>query len=117
MKRTIVFLLLVSAGIFAASAATVPEQKWKVQADNFDGAKFMKRYSLSREDFGAERDANGDMWVFTREGIALPDDPPIFEAPDTTKRDRLSVLRAKMRRSEDLNMPQLNEYLRLTAGI
>lgn len=117
MKKTIVLLLLVSAGIFVASAATVPEQKWKVTADNFDGAKFMKRYSLSREDFGAKRDVNGDMWVFVREGITLPDDPPIFETPDTTKRDRLSVLRAKMRRSEDLNVAQINEYLRLTAGL
>ncbi len=46
----------------------------------FDGSKFEKRYGISG--------LNGDFWadskfIYIRDGLVLPDDPPVFEAPDS----------------------------------
>ena len=43
----------------------------------FDGAKFKARYNLVTEDFMAR-----EGFIHLRAGLVLPDDPPIFEAPD-----------------------------------
>ena len=45
----------------------------------FDGGKFARRYSIDslKGDFFAD-----SQFVYLRDGLILPDDPPIFEAPD-----------------------------------
>lgn len=61
----------------------------------FDGTKFAVRYKLNslRMDFWAD-----EKWVYLRDGITLPDNPPIFEAPDapppplSTRLDALKTL-------------------------
>jgi len=49
----------------------------------FDGGKFSTRYSLNsaRGDFWAEVLA-GQSTLFIKDGITLPDNPPIFDPPD-----------------------------------
>ena len=43
----------------------------------FDGEKFAARYGLKHEgDFWADTE-----FIYVRDGLKLPDDPPIFEAP------------------------------------
>jgi hypothetical protein len=49
---------------------------------DFSGRKFAARYGLDT--------LNGDFWaddqfLYIRDGITLPDDPPIFETPDPPK--------------------------------
>jgi hypothetical protein len=73
--------------------------------NNFSGAKFSTRYSLQA--IGPQP----DFWVisgelFMREGIVLPDDPPIFEPPDPPRpsvRERLDLVRS---------LPELIELLK-----
>ena len=110
MKKTFAFLLVFA--VIGASASS--EQHYKISSKNFDGAKLMKRYNLKLEDFRAYY-KDGEMFVMIYDGVTIPD-PPIFEAPDTTKRDRLAALRLVLR-SGDLNVSQINEYLRLKAGL
>lgn len=111
MKRALALFL----GFALLGTAAISVHRYKIPAENFDGAKFMQRYSLSIDDFHAEYE-NGEMYIVVHDGVDITANP-IFEASDTTKRDRLSTLRAKMGRGEDLNVSQINEYLRLTAGI
>ena len=54
--------------------------KWSYDPKAFDGTKFKARYDLTNEDFWADSES-----ICVREGIVLPDDPPIFDAP--TPRD------------------------------
>lgn len=109
MKKILVFLFAFS--LIGASALS--EHRHKIHADDFDGAKLIKRYNASRDDFHCEY-VDKEMFVVIHDGAPIPD-PPIFEAPDPTKRDRLTVLRGNLR-SRDLNVSEINEYLRLTAG-
>lgn len=111
MKKTLgLFLIFAFMGTTAIS-----EHRYKIPAANFDGSKFMQRYSLSIDDFHAEY-KNGEMFIVVHDGIDITDNPT-FEASDTTKRDRLGVLLAKMGRGEDLNISEINEYIRLRAGL
>lgn len=115
MKKTIVSLLFLF--IVAFGGSVISETKWKVPVANFDGSKFATRYGLDIDkDFSGIRDDAGQLWLIYNGDVPLPDDPPVFEVSDTTKRDRLSVLRENLR-SRDLNISELNEYLRLTAGL
>lgn len=57
---------------------------------SFDGGKFTARYNLGEFDFWADKD-----FIYLRDGLVLPDDPPIFEAPDPPKPDPRPALRAK----------------------
>ena len=111
MKKALGFLFAFVA--FGTSA--ISEHRYKIPAENFDGAKFMERYSLKLEDFHAEY-VDGEMYIVVHDGVSITASPT-FEASDTTKRDRLGALLAKMGRSEDLTVAELNEYLRLTAGL
>jgi len=116
MKRIMVAFALGFACSITISAFT--EQKLQVDADKFDGGKFMGRNpGLTIEDFHAEYDKDGKMWVVIHDNAAMTDQTPIFESPDTTKRDRLSALRSKMGRLEDFTVSEINEYLRLQAGL
>lgn len=110
MKKTLGFLF--AFAVLGASA--ISEQRHKIPAENFDGAKFMQRYNLEVDDFHAEY-VNGEMFVVIHDGVTLSDSDPVFEASDTTKRDRLVVLRSKLK-SQDLTLTELNEYLRLQSG-
>ena len=57
----------------------------------FDGGKFARRYGLdSLKDFFAR-----DGFLHLGEGVVLPDDPPIFEAPDPPRPDPRPALRLK----------------------
>lgn len=55
-------------------------RRW-VLAEVFDPEKFKARYGLADVDFEVTR-FNGQTYVRWRQTIALPDDPPVFEAPD-----------------------------------
>ena len=110
MKRAFVLFI----GIVLISTSAISEHRHEILADDFDGAKLMKRYNASKDDFHAEY-VGDKMFVVVHDGAPIPD-PPIFEAPDPTKRDRLTVLRGNLR-SRDLNVSEINEYLRLTAGL
>lgn len=62
-------------------AAIAPRRKahaYPVPNNQFDPEKFKARYALSDDDFKAGL-IDAQLYVFT--DIALPDDPPIFEAP------------------------------------
>lgn len=112
MKK-IAALFFVFVGILGTSA--ISEQRYKIPAENFDGAKLMERYSLDVDDFHAEY-VDGEMFIVVRDDVSIVANPT-FEASDTTKRDRLGVLHAKMGRLEDFTVSEINEYLRLTAGL
>lgn len=56
--------------------------KWPIDPALFDGEKFAARYKLRREDFHAVRE-NGQLYLEVSTTITLPQDPPIFEAPDS----------------------------------
>lgn len=69
----------------------------------FDGSKFATRYGLkSYRGLGIVQDfwIDGDGMLNVRDDIKLPDDPPIFEAPDTVKpktiEDRVKALEKKL---------------------
>ena len=111
MKKTLALLI----GFALLGTSAISEQVFKVDPANFDGAKYMEREGITLEDFHAEfRD--GEMHIVIHDPVTVSA-TPVFEASDTTKRDRLSILLAKMGRLEDLNNSELNEYLRLTAGL
>lgn len=59
----------------------------------FDGAKFGARYGIDSlaGDFWMDRD-----FLYLRDGLVLPDDPPIFEAPDPPKPDRFAQLEVRV---------------------
>ena len=110
MKK-LAFLL----GFVLLGTSAISEQDFQVDPENFDGSKLLQRYSaLKLADFRAEI-RSGKMWIVFRDGAPIPA-TPIFESSDTTKRDRLTVLRGNLR-SRDLNLAELNEYMRLTAGL
>lgn len=109
------FFIMWAGILMAGIALDVWASKHQVDAANFDGAKFAQKYGLEQEDFYAVYE-DGQMFVIIRDGITLPDDPPIFEAPDTTKRDRLAALRV-LAGTRNLTLPELNEYIRLRDGI
>ncbi len=109
MKK-IAFLL----GFVLLGASAISEQVFKIDAANFDGAKLMQRYNLKVDDFHAEY-VNGEMYVVIHDGVTIPS-TPTFEASDTTKRDRLSVLSATAR-IQTLTLDEVTEYLRLRDGL
>lgn len=91
-------------------------KKYQVDAVDFDGKKFSDRYNLDpRHDFEAIYEG-GDMFVTIADGINPPDDPPIFEAPDTAKTDRLAALNAKLK-SGDLTTAEVSDLLRLERNL
>jgi len=51
----------------------------------FDGAKFAARYGLDslKGDFWMERSPKEEFLLFVKDGIKLPNDPPIIDPPDT----------------------------------
>lgn len=111
MKKTLALLAVLALTV----TMSIADHAFKVDPANFDGAKLLERYSnLKLEDFRAEI-RNGEMYIVFRDGAPIPA-TPVFEASDPTKRDRLAVLRG-MLRSGNLNVSQINEYLRLTAGL
>lgn len=57
------------------------EKIYPVPAEQFDGAKFKTRYSLTQKQFYA-KSINNLNHVVLRDGVNLPDDPPIFDPPD-----------------------------------
>ncbi len=66
--------------------------------DNFDGAAFRDRYNLGEWDFVA---VNGMLAL--REGVTLPDDPPIMEqcvAENIAKRERVKIV-GKLQSDDD----------------
>ena len=95
-------------------ATAISEQHHKIASENFDGAKFMERYRLAQDDFHAYY-KDGEMYIAIHDNVTIEANPT-FEAPDTTKRDRLTTLRAKMK-TQDLVLAELNEYIRLRDGI
>ncbi len=111
MKKTLALLI----GFALLGTAAVSEQVFKVDPANFDGKKYMEREGITLEDFHAEF-RGGEMYIVIHDDVTVSA-TPVFEASDTTKRDRLTVLRIKMGRSEDLTTSEINEYLRLTAGL
>lgn len=52
-------------------------KSYTIDPQAFDGEKFRRRYGLQLTDFYVD----GDQLV-VRDGITLPDDPPVFEPPD-----------------------------------
>ena len=47
----------------------------------FDGTKFAKKYKL-KSGLSPDRDFWADStFIYLRDGLVLPDDPPVFEAP------------------------------------
>lgn len=113
MNKTMILSLFVFASLLIPSA--ISEQRWKVPAENFDGSKFAQRYALDREDFHAEI-VGGEMFIVLEDGVTISDQIPIFEASDTTKQDRFSALRTRLK-SQDLTVAEMNDYLRLRDGI
>lgn len=101
--------------VLSVSVATaISDQHHKIASENFDGAKFMERYNLKQDDFHAYY-KDGEMYVAIHDNVTIEANPT-FEAPDTTKRDRLVALRAKMK-TQDLTLAEMNEYIRLKDGI
>lgn len=111
MKKTLGFLF--AFAVLGTSA--ISEQRYKIPAENFDGAKFKQRYNLKADDFHAEY-VNGEMEIVIHDGVTLSDSDPVFEAPDTTKRDRLAVLILDLG-SRDLTLAEVNELLRIRSGL
>ncbi len=107
------FLLFVFAGLLIPSA--ISEQEWKVPAENFDGSKFAQRYALDKDDFYAKI-VGGEMFIVLKDGVTISDEIPVFEASDMTKRDLFSALRIKLK-TQDLTVPEMNDYLRLRDGL
>lgn len=95
--------------------APLAGKEWPISSGEFDGAKFMQRYGLEPTDFYVVT-RGGQTVLVLKDNVTLPDDPPVFEPSDTTNRDRLSVLRARLK-SGDLTVSEINEYLRLSAGL
>lgn len=69
----------------------------------FDGAKFAARYKLKPVIIGKVPDfwIDGEGFLNIRDDIKLPDDPPIFEAPDPMKarntlEERIAKLEQKL---------------------
>lgn len=57
--------------------------RWAVPENAFDAEKFKLRYGLTDEQFSFVP-LNGQLYVSLAEGVGpLPDDPPVFESPDT----------------------------------
>lgn len=110
MKKTLVFLF----AFVVLGASATSEQRHKIAPENFDGAKLMQRYSLKVDDFHAEY-VNGEMYIVIHDGVTIPS-TPTFEASDTTKRARLSALRATAR-TQTLTLDEVTEYLRLRDGL
>jgi len=113
MNKSMIFSLFVFVGLLIPSA--ISEQEWKVPAENFDGSLFAQRYSLDREDFYAKI-VGGNMFIVLKDGVTISDQIPVFEASDTTKQDLFSALRTKLK-SQDLTVPEMNDYLRLRDGL
>jgi hypothetical protein len=83
---------------------------WKIP-DNFDGQAFAERYGLGRMDFYVN---NGNLHL--RNGVTLPDDPPIMEqcvAENSAKMERAKIV-ARLLSGND---PMLNLLLLLTKKI
>lgn len=100
MKLLSVLVLL----LIAAAAADAQTRRYPVTAGQFDGAKFVARYKLNPlGDFWAVQE-NGQTFIVIRDGVVIPDDPPIFDPPDSpqvvqrniekTRIDKERVLRA-----------------------
>ncbi len=103
-------------GFTLGSVTLSASKQHQVDPSAFDGTKFAQRYGLdSQSDFKAVYE-NGQMFIVLREGLTLPDDPPVFDAPDTGKRDRLAVLRTDAK-GRDLTLAEINEYIRLRDSI
>lgn len=110
-----IFTITILSVLTGAVAPTIKE--YPIDPATFDGAKFADRYSLDfNEDFKVRQKVGGQYILVLRLGLTLPDDPPIIEPPDSTKRDRLEALRMKLS-SQDLSVPEINDYLRLRDGI
>lgn len=91
-------------------------KKYLVTAEDFDGTKFATKYTLDpHKDFYAGYE-NGNMFIVLREGLTLPDDPPIFESSDTINQDRLAVLTAKLETQGLTTFLEVSEYLKLKIG-
>jgi len=72
-------------------------QPWTISIAGFDGQKFATRYGLdSLRDFFCQPIDATTQRLFLRQGVTIPDDPPIIDAPDSAaiverKRAVLSV--------------------------
>lgn len=76
MKRALIaglIAVVVASAVYSADAPTC----YTVATTAFDGAKFKARYKLARTDFTY---INGQ--VCLRADLTLPDNPPIFDAPE-----------------------------------
>lgn len=58
----------------------------------FDGAKFAARYGLQVPERGQPDFYELNGRIYLREGLTLPDNPPIFEAPDPVTKIRVTEL-------------------------
>jgi len=58
------------------------EKTYPITATTFDGAKFAQRYSLTPTQFRVELRPAG-LTLILQDGLTLPQDPPIFDLPDT----------------------------------
>ncbi len=109
MKKTLGFLF--AFAVLGTSA--ISEERHKIPAENFDGAKFMQRYNLEAGDFHAEY-VDGEMFVVVHDNATISS-TPTFEASDTTKRDRLAILSEDLK-TRDLTLAEVNELLRIRSN-
>ena len=72
-------IVLVFLFCLAASLAQAQTQQFSINPATFDGGKFITRYTLTKKDFWVSGST-----LFLRDGVTLPDNPPIFDAPDGT---------------------------------